>query len=104
MKTINRDARCPRTVPTLDSNDETIAQCDNDGDGFEIFDLTSVEDNITTNPELFFIYYNTLEDAEEGNNSNIDFDIIDSYPNSTAFTDETIYVRVINVFNCYEIA
>ena len=88
----------------LDSNDETIAQCDNDGDGFEIFDLTSVEDNITTNPELFFIYYNTLEDAEEGNNSNIDFDIIDSYPNSTAFTDETIYVRVINVFNCYEIA
>jgi len=90
----------------LDSNDETIAACDNDGDGFETFDLTSVEDNVIVDPGsgIGYIYYETFTDAEAGNGNIIDPATWTTYQNTDAYTDQTVYVRIFNASGCFNIA
>jgi len=86
----------------LESNNESITLCDNDGDGFESFDLTSVQDQIYVDPSVGFIYYPTEVDALAGN-ANFIADPT-NYTNTTANTDDTAYVRVLNAFGCFGVA
>ena len=73
--------------------------CDNDGDGSEIFDLTSKYDEIVnTEVDITLTYYNTEVDANTENNA---IATPFAYINSGL---ETIWVRLSNSFTqCYTI-
>ncbi|MBW2961508.1 gliding motility-associated C-terminal domain-containing protein [Mesonia aestuariivivens] len=86
----------------LNSNNESITRCDNNGDGFEVFDLTSVQDNIFVDANAGAIYYPTEEDAQEGNTNYISDPT--NYTNTIAYINDAAYIRVINASGCYSIA
>jgi len=69
--------------------------CDSDRDGFNTFDLQSEKNSeilIGLDPNLFeVIYFESISDANTGANP-----LPNPYRNTTAFSDEVIYVRVQN--------
>ncbi|NRD22715.1 T9SS type B sorting domain-containing protein [Winogradskyella litoriviva] len=75
-----------------------LRQCDDDLDGFSIFNLTEVNAEISTNHLNETIsFYETQSDAESGNNP---------ITNTTTYTNQTVsidmvWARLENLNNCY---
>lgn len=84
-------------VLDLESDHVTIAQCDFDGDGYGVFDLTSVEDEFIYDEEANFEYFEDYEDAIAGTNP---IDDPSSYENQQEGADEYVYVRIANENGC----
>ncbi|OXG06086.1 hypothetical protein B0A64_11895 [Flavobacterium araucananum] len=78
-----------------------LKQCDDDIDGFSLFNLEESISKITTNSNHQIIsFHKTSSDAQNNTNAIV---------NQTAYVNETvsadkIYVRVSNSNNCYQIA
>ncbi|WP_264563620.1 T9SS type B sorting domain-containing protein [Flavobacterium sp. N3904] len=84
-------------APQIVLNNTTLSQCDDDGDGVAVFDLTKV-DNIIKNNDTSLskvIYYTSLGDAQGNSNPIL---------NPTTFKNTTInqilYAKVNNTFGC----
>ncbi|RYJ39594.1 secreted protein containing PKD domain [Flavobacterium anhuiense] len=78
-----------------------LKQCDDDIDGFSVFNLEEAIVKITSNSANETItFYKTLADAQ--NNSNPILNPT-TYRNQTVSTDK-VYVRVENINDCYRIA
>lgn len=79
----------------------TLSQCDDDTDGFSIFNLTEVKAELSTNYQTETIrFYESFTDAET------ETDVI---LNETAYTNETVstdrvWARIENANGCYRIA
>ncbi|WP_121667847.1 T9SS type B sorting domain-containing protein [Mesonia aquimarina] len=82
----------------LETDYVQIEKCDQDGDGFEQFDLLSVENQFSTNGE-FTYHTNELEAAFDLNP--IPDTELTNYTNQEAFSGEIVYVRVENDAGCY---
>lgn len=87
--------------PVINSEIQWITACENDNDGFEIFDITSVVDDILQGiTGVSFSFHETTTDAENGTNP---------IPDPTAFQNTTsnfqiVYIRVINTnTGCFSI-
>tara|TARA_R110000850_G_scaffold133024_1_gene254122 strand:+ start:82 stop:2919 length:2838 start_codon:yes stop_codon:yes gene_type:complete len=92
-----------RVLPNPSPQDpDPIELCDTDGTGEQVFDLTIREAQILNGePGVSISYYETLEDAEEGDLANV-------IPDETNYTNtsnpQIIYVRVENdITGCYTI-
>ncbi len=77
--------------------DAQLEECDDDGDGFDIFNLTEAEDLISTNPAHSFTFYETLLDAQNGENP-----LSVNYTNIATPTQE-LFVVITNQQNCESI-
>ncbi len=82
----------------------TIAECDDDGDYFAVFNLTQAFSNCTQPNEHVVSYHETLQDAESGMNA---LSEPTAYTN-TVPTYQTIYIRVeltsnTNTYEVFEI-
>lgn len=85
-------------TPILLANQELI-QCDNDSDGISVFNLSHIQEKITdTNLGEQFLYYETLDDAEQD---------LNPIPNPETYinleANQEVYVRAINANDCYSI-
>jgi gliding motility-associated-like protein len=84
-------------IPEIDLKDTTLSQCDDDGDGITIFDLTKVDAIVKNNiPNLStVVYYNSLADAKAKLNPIV---------NATSFkntgTNQSVFARVTNMLGC----
>lgn len=86
--------------PNIDSL-VSLTQCDVDLDGFSLFNLTEINAELSANfQNETFTYYETQTDAENDTNPITE---INNYLNETPSTD-TIWVRVENDNNCYDVA
>ncbi|MEL6635514.1 MAG: gliding motility-associated C-terminal domain-containing protein [Bacteroidota bacterium] len=74
--------------------DASLEQCDEDQDGFTIFDLTEAEPLITSNTTFTFQYFASLVDAQSGSNP-----LPTSYTN-TATPTQDLFVVVANADGC----
>ncbi|MFD2568992.1 T9SS type B sorting domain-containing protein, partial [Pseudotenacibaculum haliotis] len=87
-------------LPTITAAVE-LQQCDNDTDGFSVFNLNEAATDISTNyMNETFIFYETLADAQSGNSP---------IPNPTTYTNQVVttdmvWARAISAFGCYRIA
>lgn len=78
-----------------------LKQCDDDLDGFSVFNLTEVNAELSANYQNENIsFYETQADAENGNNPITN---TTTYTNQTVSTD-TVYARVDNTNGCYRIS
>ncbi|MFA7445602.1 MAG: hypothetical protein WCY89_06605, partial [Flavobacteriaceae bacterium] len=80
-------------IPTL-TNYEL---CDDDTDGFMVFDLTTKDLEILDGSANDLTYHLSLADAQNGENAITD---LTTFTNQT-IDQQTIYVRVENEFGCY---
>src|SRR5690606_19510059 len=89
------------SVPDIDFIEGTMLQlCDDDTNGFAVFNLTTVGNTITaTIPGLTISYYTSQTDAEEGAGAIIN-------PNAYINTSnpQIIWVRAVNANGCYGIS
>ena len=89
-------------LPTI-TTPVSLKQCDNDTDGFSPFNLTEVNDKISTNAsnEAFTYFYSYLGAASNDTND----EILNStaYTNQTAST-ETLWARIENNNGCHRVA
>lgn len=87
-------------LPTINATVD-LKQCDDDTDGFSVFNLEEAITKITSNAAVETIsFHETLADAQ--NNSN-------PIANRTAYTNQTVsidkvFVRVTNANGCYRVA
>jgi gliding motility-associated-like protein len=78
-----------------------LRQCDDDTDGFSIFNLFEASENISINAaNETFEFFETEADAENG---------VNQIANPTAYTNEvassdTVWARAISAFGCSEVA
>jgi gliding motility-associated-like protein len=88
-------------APQITVNNTTLYQCDDNGDGISIFDLTKVDSTIKNNdPKLTkLVYYKSLLDAQNETNPILN---TTAYTNSVA--NETLTARVSNDFGCVKYA
>ena len=90
-------------VPQIETEPDPLEVCDDDTDGFTLFDLSLSNEEILNGldpAEFGFSYYETFENAEEQLNPIV---TPFAYTNISAFTQE-IYVRVENsTTECYNI-
>ncbi|MEQ6122581.1 hypothetical protein AAON49_00075, partial [Pseudotenacibaculum sp. MALMAid0570] len=78
-----------------------LKQCDNDTDGFSVFNLNEAATDISTNYiNETFIFYETLADAQANTNPIAN---PTTYTNQVVTTD-TVWARAISSFGCYRIA
>lgn len=89
-------------TPDIDSESHTINACEDDDDGFEIFDLSVIIDDVLNGVTgVTTSFHITQEDAESGDNPIVD---ITNFQNTTANT-QTIYIRVVDATTgCFSIA
>ncbi len=78
-------------------NDAQLEECDEDGDGFTLFNLSEAEDLISLNPSHSFAFYETLLDAQNSENP-----LATNYTNITTPTQE-LFVGITNQQNCTSI-
>jgi len=84
-------------APEIILSDTTLAQCDDNGDGITIFDLTKVDNIIRNNNASLspVVYYESLSDAQGK---------ISPISNPAAYTNKltipTLFARVTNTFDC----
>ena len=91
----------PLPTPTPSDQIPDLELCDDDNDGFLLFDLTFY-DSIILNGEIdvFLSYYETLSDAASNTNAILN---PSSYANIVSF-QQTIYVRVENgITGCFTV-
>ncbi|WP_092209125.1 T9SS type B sorting domain-containing protein [Bizionia echini] len=88
--------------PAIDNDSHTIDACEQDDDGFENFDLTTVIDDVLNGiTNVSTTFHVTYEDAQTGSNPITD---ITNYTNTTP-EFQVIYIRVVdNVTGCPAIA
>ena len=80
-----------------------LKQCDDDTDGFSLFNLNEAASDISTNYlNETFVFYPTLADAENDTNAFTAAEAL-VFENRTVTTD-TIWARAISSENCYRIA
>lgn len=85
------------STPQIVLSDTTLAQCDDNGDGITVFDLTKVDNIIkNNNPSLSpVVYYEFLSDAKGQ---------INPIANPSAYQNKpsipTLFARVTNTFGC----
>ncbi|WP_136667656.1 T9SS type B sorting domain-containing protein [Flavobacterium sp. H122] len=78
-----------------------LKQCDDNIDGFSVFNLTEANSKISANYQNeTFTYYKLATDAQSGNNP---------IPNPTTYTNQTVsndvvYVKIVNTNGCFRIA
>lgn len=84
-------------VLELETDHLILSQCDYDGDGFGVFDLTSMEDEFIYDEEANFEYFVDYEDAIAGTNPIED---PANYENQEEGADEFVYVRIANENGC----
>ena len=78
-----------------------LKQCDNDTDGFSYFNLTEVNNKISTNAiNETFTYYTSLANATSGTN---EISTPTAYQNQTINSD-TVWARVTSQFGCIQIS
>ncbi|MCD2260797.1 T9SS type B sorting domain-containing protein [Psychroserpens sp. XSD401] len=79
----------------------SLTQCDEDLDGFTVFDLNDLIEQITINSSNETItFYNTQLDAETNENVITN----NSAYNNQVANSETLWARVENTFGCFEIS
>lgn len=79
----------------------TLRQCDDDLDGFSVFNLTEVNAELSTNHlNETIAFYETQTDAESGNSPITN---IATYTNQTVSTD-MVWARIENSNNCHRTA
>ncbi|TGD59382.1 T9SS type B sorting domain-containing protein [Flavobacterium humi] len=88
------------SLPVITST-VTLKQCDDNTDGYSIFNLTEANNTISTNhANETFAYFETLSNAQ----SNIlPIQNFTAYPNQIVSND-VVYVRISNSNNCYRTA
>ena len=87
-------------LPEVTSTVE-LKQCDDDLDGFSIFNLTEVNAELSTNYQNETItFYESQSEAESGSNTIIN---VTAYTNETVSTD-TVWARIENTNNCHRTA
>ena len=80
-----------------------LKQCDDDTDGFSLFNLNEAASDISTNYlNETFVFYPTLSDAENDTNAFTAAEAL-VFENRTVTTD-TVWARAISSENCYRIA
>lgn len=84
-------------APQIILNNTTLYQCDDNGDGISVFDLTKVDNIIKNNdPKLTkLVYYKSLSDAQNETNPILNPSV---YTNSVP--NEILTARVSNDFGC----
>ncbi len=88
--------------PAIDNQSHTIDACEQDDDGFENFDLTTIIDDVLNGlTNVTTTFHETYEDAQTGNNPIAD---IANYTNTTP-EFQVVYIRVVDtVTGCPSIA
>lgn len=89
-------------APDISDESQTINACEQDDDGFEVFDLSEIIDDVLQGlTNVTTTFHETFPDAENGDNPIIDFQ---NYTNTTPNV-QTVYVRVIdNLTGCVSVA
>jgi gliding motility-associated-like protein len=84
-------------TPEIKLNDTTLTQCDDNGDGVTIFDLTKVDNIIKNNDSSLspVLYYESLSDAQGKINP-----ILNPAAYTNKPTNPILFARVTNTFNC----
>ncbi|KAF2342742.1 T9SS type B sorting domain-containing protein [Flavobacterium tistrianum] len=88
-------------TPQIQSTNTSLLQCDDDADGFTIFDLTKVA-NIVKNSNSQIInqgYYETLADAQAKTNP-----ISNPQRYTNKMPNQIVFARIENTFGCSAIA
>ncbi|MCX7547112.1 choice-of-anchor L domain-containing protein [Xanthomarina sp. F1114] len=79
--------------PSISMDPEIINACDQDGDGYDIFDLSTVVDTILDGlTGVSTTFHTTYEDAQTGDNPIED---IENFENTTPNV-QTVYIRVLD--------
>jgi gliding motility-associated-like protein len=88
-------------APQIVLNNTTLVQCDDDGDGISIFDLTKIDSTIKNNdPKLVKItYFHTLAEAQGETNP-----ILNPSNYNNTVPNQVLYARVSNAFGCVNYA
>ncbi|AOW10956.1 T9SS type B sorting domain-containing protein [Flavobacterium gilvum] len=88
-------------APQIVLNNSTLYQCDDNGDGISVFNLTKADNIIkNNNPSLTkLVYYKSMADAQNETNPILN---TTSYVNSVP--NETLVAKVSNAFNCFDYA
>ncbi|WP_245881530.1 T9SS type B sorting domain-containing protein [Xanthomarina spongicola] len=88
--------------PNINNETQTINACEQDGDGFDTFDLTTIIDDVLAGlTNVTTTFHTTFEDAETGDNPIQD---IQNYQNTTPNL-QIIYIRVVDdVTGCVAIS
>src|SRR5690606_33169371 len=76
--------------------------CDDNGDGFMVFDLTTKDLEILDGSTADLTYHLSLSDAESGENAIAAADL--STFTNQEIHQQTIYVRLENEFGCYDVS
>lgn len=88
-------------APEILSTNTSLLQCDDDTDGFSIFNLTKVDNivknNISTNTNNG--YYESSADAQAKTNP-----IANPQKYTNKSTNQIVFARIENQYNCYKIA
>ncbi|GGG57320.1 hypothetical protein GCM10010976_30190 [Bizionia arctica] len=102
VRVINASTGCETTTsivitvldsPVINTDPQTINACEQDGDGYEIFDLSSIIDNVLQGlTGVTTTFHITYEDAQTGDNPIPD---IQNFQNTTP-NIQTIFIRVID--------
>tara|TARA_R110002012_G_scaffold64308_3_gene169054 strand:- start:4516 stop:9360 length:4845 start_codon:yes stop_codon:yes gene_type:complete len=84
--------------PEVLSQTQTIDACEQDGDGFESFDLTSIIDDVLNGlTDVTTSFHETYVDAQNGDNP---IENVSNYINTTALF-QIVYIRVVsNISGC----
>jgi gliding motility-associated-like protein len=89
-------------LPTISSPVE-LKQCDDDTDGFSLFNLNEAASDISTNYlNETFVFYPSPEDAENDTDAFSEAEAL-AFRNRTVTTD-AVWARAISGFGCYRIA
>ena len=88
-------------APQIILTNTSLSQCDDDGDGISIFDLTKVDNIIKNNDSNLskVIYYTSLTNAQAEINPILN---PNAFKNTT--NNQILYARVTNTFGCIEYA
>jgi gliding motility-associated-like protein len=88
-------------LPTLLTSTATLKQCDDDSDGFSVFNLQESTSSIVSNATgLTFAFFETDADAQSNTNP------ITNQTNYTnqVVTNDVVFVRVQNSTGCFQVA
>jgi len=84
-------------APQIVLNDTTLIQCDDNGDGISVFDLTKMDNTIKNNdPKLVKLtYFKSLTDAQNETNP-----ILNPTTYTNSVPNEILHAKVTNAFGC----
>lgn len=87
--------------PVLINDSVSLKQCDDNNDGFSVFNLSEVNELVVASTSDFtFTYFETLTEAQSNINPISNYI---NYTNQTVSTDQ-VFIRVENANGCYRVA